>query len=391
VARVRLDSWKSIAEYLRRSPRTVQRWHADIGLPVHHFGGSKGPVFSYSEELDAWLSGFADGQGEEANGADDILGDRKEKSAALAAQADEMWELRTEENLSAIAALYRSAIDQNPSNAAAFIGLANALTLAGLLGAMKSSAARPRAVEALQRASRLGCDLPDARCAAAWLQMIHERKWKRAREGFEEVLIAQPRSSYALSGRALLHIVEGNLRYASHYLADAWKQNALASSSNAFLAWTQYLARDYDQAIETVAQSRASGEMGSLNAATEAFALIQSGPVTAQLGRLEAFAATFPRSMALQGALGYACAVADRAERAREILNNLKRLQGDSAYPLALIYTGLDEPNQAISCLEASYAEGSLWSLGFHYDPILQPLRADSRSESRLRRLGAHG
>jgi hypothetical protein len=26
--KVRLDSWKSIADYLERSPRTVQRWHA---------------------------------------------------------------------------------------------------------------------------------------------------------------------------------------------------------------------------------------------------------------------------------------------------------------------------------------------------------------------------
>jgi phage terminase Nu1 subunit (DNA packaging protein) len=55
VARIRLDSWKSIAEYLERSTRTVQRWHAYHGLPVHHFGGSKGSVFGYAEEIDHWL------------------------------------------------------------------------------------------------------------------------------------------------------------------------------------------------------------------------------------------------------------------------------------------------------------------------------------------------
>src|SRR5437867_9654696 len=31
----RLDSWKEIAAYLRRSPRTVQRWERQEGLPVH--------------------------------------------------------------------------------------------------------------------------------------------------------------------------------------------------------------------------------------------------------------------------------------------------------------------------------------------------------------------
>jgi hypothetical protein len=48
----------------------------------------------------------------------------------------------------------------------------------------------------------------------------------------------------------------------------------------------------------------------------------------------------------------------------------------------------LDERNQAITYLEASYAEGSLWSLGFQCDPILQHLRDDSSFGSRLRKLG---
>ena len=52
---VRLDSWKSIANYLRRSPRTVQRWYAEFGLPVRHIGGLSSSVFAFSDELDQWL------------------------------------------------------------------------------------------------------------------------------------------------------------------------------------------------------------------------------------------------------------------------------------------------------------------------------------------------
>jgi hypothetical protein len=52
---VRLDSWKSIAQYLRRSPRTVQRWHSDCGLPIRHIGGLSTSVFAFTDELDHWL------------------------------------------------------------------------------------------------------------------------------------------------------------------------------------------------------------------------------------------------------------------------------------------------------------------------------------------------
>jgi len=144
LARVRLDSWKSIAEYLKRSPRTVQRWHAEFGLPVHHFGGSKGPVFCYTEELDAWLSGLTKGEAAEREGIDRVLASRETRSLELMAQADEMWEVRSEENLSAIAALYRGAIDQNPANALAFVGFANAMIFAAIQGGLRKRCAALR-------------------------------------------------------------------------------------------------------------------------------------------------------------------------------------------------------------------------------------------------------
>lgn len=54
----RLDSWKEIAEYLRRGLTTVQRWEREEGLPIHrHVHSSGGSVFAYSEDLDRWLAG----------------------------------------------------------------------------------------------------------------------------------------------------------------------------------------------------------------------------------------------------------------------------------------------------------------------------------------------
>ena len=53
----RLDSWKEIAAYLKRSVRTVHRWEKDEGLPVHRqLHKDLGSVFAYTGELDAWSS-----------------------------------------------------------------------------------------------------------------------------------------------------------------------------------------------------------------------------------------------------------------------------------------------------------------------------------------------
>src|SRR5260370_26949453 len=51
----RLDSWKEIAVYLKRSVRSVRRWESEEELPVHrHQHQSSGTVYAFKDELDAW-------------------------------------------------------------------------------------------------------------------------------------------------------------------------------------------------------------------------------------------------------------------------------------------------------------------------------------------------
>lgn len=52
---VRLDSWKSIANYVGRSCRTLQRWRTRYGFPIRRMGGVSSSVFAFTDELDTWL------------------------------------------------------------------------------------------------------------------------------------------------------------------------------------------------------------------------------------------------------------------------------------------------------------------------------------------------
>lgn len=54
-ARRRLESWKEIALFLKRSVRTVQRWEGCEQLPIYrHRHQDRSSVFTYADELELW-------------------------------------------------------------------------------------------------------------------------------------------------------------------------------------------------------------------------------------------------------------------------------------------------------------------------------------------------
>lgn len=51
----RLDTWKEIAAFLRRSVRSARRWEKREGLPVHRHAPCRGDkVYAYRKELNDW-------------------------------------------------------------------------------------------------------------------------------------------------------------------------------------------------------------------------------------------------------------------------------------------------------------------------------------------------
>jgi hypothetical protein len=49
-----LKSWKEIASFFGRDERTVKRWEAGRGLPVHRVPGrTRASVYAYPSELEA--------------------------------------------------------------------------------------------------------------------------------------------------------------------------------------------------------------------------------------------------------------------------------------------------------------------------------------------------
>jgi tetratricopeptide (TPR) repeat protein len=401
----RLDTWKSIAGHLGRSCRTVQRWHFEYGLPVRHLGGDSGSVFAYADELDDWMRNRgravinelpeinepvpldAPHGRVESNDRNKMLtspqipGSAKARSAALVALAWKMWEALSAGNLNLIAQHFREAIDLDPGNAAAYAGLSNILIVQGFLCRVSASSAYASAQAALQMALEIDSEIPEAKSAAAWLKLVVKRDWQGARRGFDEGLRHRPRTTRDLVGRAMLHIARGCFKESSSLLLEAFQLNPLSTPSTSLYCWSEYLAGEYAHVLDQVDQCQASGRSGFTLDAVGALASIQLEGPDAAIERIETMTANSPHHCVLEGVLGCAYALAGQDRRAGKLLDamtNPKSLrQNREPYAVALILIGLNRRQEAVQWLEQSYRDGSHWSLGFPFDPILAPLRND--------------
>ena len=247
----RLDSWKQIAAFFDRAERTVKRWENERGLPVHRVpGGSRSAVFAYTSELAEWLEGSKELETDEAspdsNGSRRVtetipteapvsaptgLPGRNVSAIRVAAwtaplalvaglilvfsvgrsglhfkalasphvpnaEAQDLylkgryfWERRTPDDLNKAIDYFTQAIVHDPSDAQAYVGLADCYNLLREFGAMPPNEAYPRALSAAQRAVELDDSSAEAHNSLAfvsfwwsWRGSTAEREFKRALE-----------------------------------------------------------------------------------------------------------------------------------------------------------------------------------------------------------------
>ena len=128
------------------------------------------------------------------------------------------------------------------------------------------------------------------------------------------------------------------------------------------------------------------------------FAYRNLGLAYLQQGKLESATGAFCKAvtfssggLAFESYLGFAYAVAGKQAEAMEVLANLQEIAKEryvSAYNFAMIHTGLGEIDNAIEWLEKAFEERSGFLPFLKVEPMLDPLRADSRFQNLLWRIG---
>jgi tetratricopeptide (TPR) repeat protein len=223
----RLKSWKEIAAYFGADERTVKRWEAKRGLPVHRLpGGAKSTVYAEPAELDHWLMGKATPERPPPNrrrawivaaaalllalagGGGLMLGALMPEPALAHHQPTQEvadfyfagrynFERRTPESLNRAVQLFGEAIRRDPDYAEAHAGLANCHLLLREYAGVPDDVAYRRARAEAAKALALDDGLADAHAALAFVSFFYDRNFASGLAGFRRAIALDPSSAGA--------------------------------------------------------------------------------------------------------------------------------------------------------------------------------------------------
>ena len=278
----RLKSWKEIAAFFGADERTVKRWEAKRGLPVHRLpGGANATVYAHVEELELWLKGepqaaapprprrkawiaaaaaallAAVGGGLLLRGvapaAPAVHHQPTQEIADLYFSGRYNFERRTPESLNRAVQLFGEAIRRDPAYAEAYAGLANCHLLLREYAGVADGIAYPRARIAAERALALDDGLADAHAALAFVTFFYDHDFDAGLAGFRRAIALDPASAGAHHWYATAFYHAGDVQAA---LAQINEAQRLEPQSHSILADKALILFSAGRAPESVALLR---------------------------------------------------------------------------------------------------------------------------------------
>ena len=285
---------------------------------------------------------------------------------------------------------FQEAIKKDPNYALAYAGLANAYVPSDtvLPPARNVILAKSAAVKALASDNSLA----EVQTAVGRVLQHCDWDWAGAEQAFKRAIELDPRNAEAHHMYSHYLTPMGRFEESVTEARRALDLDPLDVLLNVHLAWAYLHARRYDEAIAQGLKAIAMDP--NLEVARTALG-------RAYLGKKMYAEALdeFQKTVTLAGGvatgpdtyLGYTYAVMGMKADALAKLNILRARyeQGQAtAYDLAVVYTGLNDKEQAFDWLQKAYMERSGGLLQIKGDLIFDPMRSDERFNSLLRRLG---
>ncbi|MBS1856680.1 MAG: winged helix-turn-helix domain-containing protein [Acidobacteria bacterium] len=287
-------------------------------------------------------------------------------------------------------AYLQSAIEQDPSYAPAYEGMASTVGFLGLWGFIPHQEAYPRMKQFAMKALELDEDLSEAHVVMAWVgwfdwdMAAFEREIRRALELNRNSVDAH--IYYAVFLATAREDRAGALGEVSRVL----ELDPLSPYGNSAVGWPLLLLRDYESAIAQASRTLemypdAIHALYVLGCAKGAQSMYEEA-----IAAFERVAALSPDATAL-GALGQAYAKAGRIGEARKLLDQMiakREREYVADLTFVFLYCGLGEMDQAFDWLEKCYRVREPRLLWLRSLPLFDPLRSDARFGEMLDRLG---
>jgi len=285
---------------------------------------------------------------------------------------------------------FRQALALDPGSAPAWAGLADALHLLVLFGAVPPREGVPPAEEAARKALALDDMLADTHATLGTIRFRYHWDWSGAEAEMRRALEINPSSAAAHHDLAWLLLAAHRFDEALAEIRAAQELEPLSVRANADVGWVYYRARRYGEAIRQMertlemeprfASARQCLERALVHAGRPEEALQQALAAARQEGLDTSDLATrgSDPEIALQGL----------TKRHLEHLIGRGSTTYVSPYVLAALQAELGDQDEALAALERALEARDPMLVSLDVDPAFDPIRADRRFQEIVARVG---
>jgi TolB-like protein/DNA-binding winged helix-turn-helix (wHTH) protein/Tfp pilus assembly protein PilF len=300
------------------------------------------------------------------------------------------WNKRTGESMLKAEQYFEQAIDNDPSYAAAYSGLADCNSGLTWHGFKSPAEALPKAYAAARKAIEINPESAEAH-ASLGLAMTHRWDWTGAEAEFRRALQLDPQYANAHHWYGDYLSIRSRHAEAVVEAQQALELDPLNLMISTWVGLRYYMARDYLRAIE---QNRRSVELDPNFAAAHLLLgedYRGAGLHSEAVIELQKAASLSGDSPLYTAQVAVALAVAGRKSEALRIAHDLEitsKKSYVSPYGLAQIYAAADKNEDTLKWLQAAYDDHAAWMGYLAVDPIFDRYRSDERFKDLLRRVG---
>jgi TolB-like protein/class 3 adenylate cyclase len=294
------------------------------------------------------------------------------------------WNLRAPGSYDSAELYFKKAIALDPEFALAYAGVADCYTLSAHLS---SADALPVAKVYSAKALSLDSTLAEAWTTVGFIQSHREYDWSGGKKILEKAIRLSPNYSTAHLYYGNVLLFTGDINDGLNELKKALELDPLSSSNNWVLGHRYYLARKYDLAISQLRKTLIL--FPDNNGAKEGIGLsyLHKKMYKQAIAAFISISDSYPAGQK-SALFGYAYALSgEDAKAERELTRMMASHANLDPYWFALVYTGLNKYDQALTQWERAYDLKSIYLVGLKIREDCDPLRNQPRFKALLKKL----
>jgi serine/threonine-protein kinase len=300
------------------------------------------------------------------------------------------WNKRYEVGLQQAMGHFKQAIDLDPNYALAYTGLADCFVLLGAYEYLPPKEAFSKAQALAERALEVDGTLAEAHASLGFIEFAHAWNWHGAEQRFKRAIELNPNYAVARWWYSIFLTASGRTEEGLAEIKRAEKADPLLILTSSTTAWILYLARQYDQAIETCLKTLDMDPNIGTARATLGLSYTEQSAFDKAIPELQH--ARNRMGLQIVGSyLARAYARSGRKDEALKVLEELQELAKSQYVPpyfLAAIHVALEQRDQAFQYLEKAYEDRDPWLVYLMVDPMFDTVRSDSRLTAMLAKVG---